>query len=128
MLLTTLFICRTWLLRHLSRRQPVLQVQSIGWYKPPQQSLNIKDLTTVCSTDRMPLFNLILKGWLKYMLACSFNKHVIKLPSQLSKIDVFLPEEASRTNSICPRDSPCCTTHYSKVVRYNSSEQAAAKM
>lgn len=125
-LLTTLFPCKTWFLSHLGRRQHVLQVQSIGWYKSPQQALNIKDPTTFCSTGRMPLFNLTLKGWLRYVLACSFNKHVIKLPSELSSTDVALLEEAGRTNNMCPRDM-YCTTHYSKVVRHNRSEQAAGK-
>lgn len=85
-LLTALFLCKTQLLTqaHLSRRQQVLQVQSMAWYKPSQQLLSITDLTTTCSMGRMSFFNLILEGCLMYVLACT---NVIILFSKLWSTD-----------------------------------------
>lgn len=63
-----------------------------------------------------------------YVLARTFNKHVIKLPSKLSATDTsHLLEEAGRTNGVWPRDSPLCTTRYSEGVRCDSNEHATGK-
>lgn len=73
---------------------------------------------------RMLLFSLISEGCLMHILACSFNKHVIRLP-KLSTTDT--PPRRGWQNSVWPRHGPLCVPHYSEVVRCDSKEHETYK-